>query len=291
MILHATAVERLMEAARERGLGPFQTVPLKDALGRVASGRIVGTEDLPAFDNSAMDGYAVASALTRQARPDAPARLTVSGRLIINGGTRIEPRHILALAALGIARVGVRVRPRVALINTGRELVDAGQKPGPGQIRNATGPFLAAALSTMGAEVKAQHCVGDDPGEFKQRIEPLGDEVDVILATGAVSMGRHDFVPRAIEELGAEILFHKTATRPGKPGLAASFGNGPLFFGMPGNPVSTAVALRFFVSPVLRFFLGQAPESPLRARLSAAIEKPEGLRCFYKGKLKQGSSG
>lgn len=361
MISYDKALETLLTRARERGQLPFQSVALRDALGRSSSGRIAATEDLPAFDNSAMDGYAVPSALTRAATEGTPVRLPVSavlaagdvaaaaaggsaveimtgapvpagcdavvrledverldggraialrapaaagdflrprggdyrsGAVVLESGTLIQPKHVLALAALGVPRVSVRWKPKVGVISTGRELVDAGSRPGPGQIRNATAPYLAAALEEMGAQVLSQNSVGDDPAEFQRRVSILLDqELDLIIATGAVSMGRHDFVPAAVEEMGAEILFHKTATRPGKPGLAAAFGNGPMFFGMPGNPLSTVVALRFFVGPVVRFMLGRPQETPLRARLCAELRKPAGLRCFFKGRLSQEPDG
>jgi molybdopterin molybdotransferase len=353
MLKYEEALETLLASARERGLKGFQSIPLEDAVGRVVSATILSTEDLPAFANSAMDGFAVAAARTARASETQPVTLPVSavlaagdapscaahpgaveimtgaplppgtdavirvedtrkldggasvalhapaeagdfvrprggdiaqGAPVVEGGTVLEPRHLLALAALGFSRVTVRLRPRVAVISTGKELVPYDQKPGPGQLRNATAPYLAAELRARGAQVLTMASVGDDPGAFRDRLETLlDDDLDLILATGAVSMGLHDYVPASVEQLGAELLFHKTAVRPGKPLLAASFGNGPLFLGLPGNPVSTAMGLRFFVEPLLRFLTGRAPETPLRARLAERVEKPRDLRCFFKG--------
>ncbi|MFX5714266.1 molybdopterin-binding protein, partial [Acinetobacter baumannii] len=82
--------------------------------------------------------------------------------------------------------------------------------------------------------------VADDPADFKKRLEPvLRDGVDVMLTTGAVSMGVSDFVPSALKELGAEQVLHPVMIRPGKPVFVAAFPKGPLFVGLPGNPVST----------------------------------------------------
>jgi molybdopterin molybdotransferase len=213
------------------------------------------------------------------------------GDVIVEGGSLIEPRHLMALAALGHARVPVRIRPRVAVVSTGKEVVPYDQKPAAGQLRNATAPYLAAELRARGAQVLTVASVGDEPSQFRGRLESLlDDDLDLIVVTGAVSMGRHDYVPRVVQELGAELLFHKTAVRPGKPLLAASFGNGPLLVGLPGNPVSTAMGLRFFIEPVLRFLVGRAPETPVRARLSERVEKPEGLRCFFKGVVEGGKA-
>jgi molybdopterin molybdotransferase len=208
------------------------------------------------------------------------------GAPVLREGQRVETRHLLALAALGIARVPVRLRPRVAVVSTGKELVDHSVKPGPGQVRNATAPYLVAELERLGCQIVSASGVGDDPAAFRARVESLlDDDLDLIVATGGVSMGKHDYVPGELAGMGAEVLFHKTATRPGKPVLAARLGHGPLFLGLPGNPVSTTVALRFFVVPVLRFWLAMPDEEPVRARLSEAVGKPEGLRCFFKAKL------
>lgn len=215
-----------------------------------------------------------------------------AGTPVLEAGTRLGPRHLLALAALGHDAVPVRRRPKVALISTGKELVDPGLRPGPGQIRNATASFLVAALPLAGAEAVFVGTVPDDPEDFRRRIkEALGLGPDLIVTTGAVSMGRQDFIAGELRGLGAEILYHKVAIRPGKPGLVAGFHGGPLLFGLPGNPVSTVVGLRFFLLPFLRLLLGQPEELPLRARLSEDAPKPEGLRCFYKAVLAAGPGG
>src|SRR5439155_22983133 len=112
---------------------------------------------------------------------------------------------------------------------------------------------------------------------------------DLVLTTGAVSMGKHDFVTAAVAQLGARLLYHKVAIRPGKPGLTARFKGGPLFFGLPGNPISTVVGLRFFVLPYLRGLLGSPAEKTAVLRLAAAAPKPEGLRCFFKARREDSS--
>jgi molybdopterin molybdotransferase len=109
--------------------------------------------------------------------------------------------------------------------------------------------------------------------------------VDLIVSTGAVSMGRFDFVPDALARLGATTLFHKTRIRPGKPILAARLPNGALFVGLPGNPASTAVGLRFFVEPVLRRMLGMPDERPFRLPLRHAFAKRAPLRMHLKARV------
>jgi molybdopterin molybdotransferase len=118
----------------------------------------------------------------------------------------------------------------------------------------------------------------------------LKHQPDVIVTTGAVSMGKHDFVSSALKELGAETVFHKVAIRPGKPILFAKFESGPVVFGLPGNPVATVVGWRFFIEPYLRELMGLKAEAPLRAKLPEQPDSPEGLRCFYKARLGENSN-
>jgi molybdopterin molybdotransferase len=213
------------------------------------------------------------------------------GSEICPAGTRLGPRHLMALAAAGVERAAVWRRPRVALIATGRELAPAGVPLAPGQIRDASSAYLAAALPAFGADFQFGGVVADDPADFKARLEALFlSGTDVVLTTGAVSMGEADFIPKTIADMGAEALFHKTAIRPGKPILFARFPNGPLFFGLPGNPVSTVVGARFFVEPCLRELLRRPRETHGRAALARGVDKPEGLRCFYKARRTPGGT-
>jgi molybdopterin molybdotransferase len=350
MIRHAEALALLRAAARERLLGA-EGVSLKNALGRTSAEPLKSREPIPAFDNSAMDGYALAAAKAARA----PARLPVLGTImagdaprcqaesgawrIMTGaplpagcdavipiertrtldggaavelldpvetgdyvrgrgrdfaadaevcpaGTRLGARHLLALAAVGVANVPARRRPRVALIATGRELAGPEETDlAPGRIRDASSIYLSAAVPALGADFEFHGVVPDAPERFRSLFEKaLSRNVDVILTTGAVSMGDADFIPSSLKALGAEIIFHKAAIRPGKPVLFAKMKNGPLVFGLPGNPVSTVVGLRFFVEPCLRSLLGRPDEAPFRSKLSADVEKPEGLRCFFKAR-------
>lgn len=213
----------------------------------------------------------------------------VPGQLALLAGRRISAEQLLVLATLGVAEVSVRKKPRVAVISTGKELAYfSTEKLESGKIRNSTGPFLEAAIPELGAEVKYFGVIEDSPEVFERLLQNIIlDGYDLILSTGAVSMGQMDFVGDSLRRVGAEILFHKVAIRPGKPVLCASFtrDSGPIFIGLPGNPVSTAVGLRFFVAPYLRELMGRDPEPMLQAVLTEDTRKPEGLRCFFKGVL------
>lgn len=355
MIRHADALALLRGAARAAGALPEEEAALDAALGRVCSRPLLSRDALPPFDNSAMDGFALAAAKAATV----PARLPVLGTILAGdaprcavetggawrimtgapmpagcdavvpveaaredggaveileaaesgdfvrgrgrdfpegaevcpAGTRLGARHLLALAAAGLSRVPVLRRPRVALLSTGRELAAPGTDLQPGQIRDASSAYLAAAVPALGAEFDFRGIVPDDAEDFKRRLgKILEDGFDAVLTTGAVSMGVADFIPQALQDLGAETVFHKVSNRPGKPVFFARFAKGPAFFGLPGNPISTVVGLRFFVEPYLRELSGRVPEAPLRARLFAAVDKPEGLRCFFKARRSAGGT-
>lgn len=214
------------------------------------------------------------------------------GDRIADAGQRIDATGYMLLAALGIAQVSVRRRPRVAIISTGKELVTDVHMPlQPGQIRASNAPYLCAALAEAGAQVIACHTLGDEPKAFTARLAEVAVHADLVLTTGAVSAGVHDFIPAALQAAGARTLFHKIAIRPGKPILGARLPQGPLVLGLPGNPVATAVGLRFFAVPLLRAWQGLGPERPLSARLRADCQGRSGARQFLKARVDHAADG
>ena len=203
------------------------------------------------------------------------------GMLVAAAGSLLTPERIMAIACVGIASVTVKRAPRVTIIPTGRELVIPGDPlPSPASIWNASTDYLHAALSLLGCSITVRDIVRDDPAAFTTELERSRD-ADVILTTGAVSMGEHDFVPAALTAARARIVFHKMATRPAKPTLFATLGNTAIF-GLAGNPISTVIGMRFLVTPYLRRLLGLPAEVPRRMTLVAPQKKPHELKCFYK---------
>lgn len=342
---------------------PAETIPVADSIGRILAETLESAIDLPPFNNSAMDGFALrggdtpvsmgtelaisgeqaagdngthgggkACAIMTGARlPDGfdrviPVEYTESlardaqGQAtrirlgadvrpaqnvraagsdvrrytpVLAAGTVLESKHLMLLAALGVARVTVCAQPRVAVLCTGRELVDDPAVPlASGQIRNSNGPFLIARLCLAGAKVVHSETVGDDESVFEAalaRARTAGARI--VLSTGAVSVGRYDFVPRVLERKGATTLFHKVAIRPGKPLLFARLPEGTLLFGLPGNPIAVAVGMRFFVEPALRAMAGLAPETPLRVPLADGYQKRVALRMHLKARLRAHADG
>lgn len=207
-----------------------------------------------------------------------------AGDTIAVPGTVLDPYHVMALAAVGIDRVAVYRRPTITVFSTGRELSDDPEKPlQPGQIRNANGPYLTAALHKLSYQPHYGGTIADRPEHFIASLEKVLPQTDVVLSTGAVSAGKHDFIPDCLRKMGARIIFHKLAIRPGKPILYARFPGGPHYFGLPGNPISAAVGLRFFVLPLLHRLQAIEPaERPVTARLLYPFKKKAGLRFFCK---------
>ena len=186
------------------------------------------------------------------------------GDLMIKKGAMITPAHIMAFAASGLTKIACAPEICFSLLSTGKEIIKAGHLKKRGQIYNSNSPFLKAMLAQMGHDkVIDDGAIGDDPALFKRKVKKALKKSDVIISTGAVSMGRYDFIPECLARLGADILFHKTATRPGKPMIFARFANGTHYFGLAGNPMSAVVGLRFFITPFLRHIQGMAVEKPI----------------------------
>ncbi|PHR63019.1 MAG: molybdopterin molybdenumtransferase MoeA [Robiginitomaculum sp.] len=355
MITYPQARELLLNAATLVTKPVLETCKLVDLPGRISAAPITASANLPAFDNSAMDGFtlkAIAAAgpvqlpvlqqiLAGQSVGDQPSHGAVQimtgapvpkwcetvvpienveakqnadgqvvsieltgpvptdrhirragedvqiGEELIAAGRIFTPEDIMMLAALGLDEVQVLARPKITLISTGAELVDDPAKSlQPGQIRNSNQPYLAALLNNWPVEINPLSGHPDDAKSFLALMDQARDgQAQIIISTGAVSMGVRDFVPAALSALGATTIFHKCRIRPGKPVLFAKLPDGTLFFGLPGNPVSAAVGLHFFVMPVLRKILMQS-ERPIRhAQLSKDFSKRAGLTMFAKARV------
>jgi molybdopterin molybdotransferase len=215
----------------------------------------------------------------------------VAGEVALEQARRLQAPDLMLLAALGVSTVRAVRQPRVAVINTGSELHAAGPLP-EGGIHDSNGPYLSAVLSTWGVQSLGRARVPDTGRAFHDALhEAREGEADLIITTGAVSAGRFDFVPSALAALGAQVLFHKVAIRPGKPVLAARIPGGPLVVALPGNPMAVAVGWRFFLVPLLRAWAGLAPEGPRRLPLLQASALRAGLQHFQLGRLQPATDG
>ena len=196
-----------------------------------------------------------------------------AGQVVVRAGTRLGPAQIGALAASGIAQIATFARPRVAVLTTGTELRSPGERLGPGEIYEANGAMLAAALEGAGAVVVPVASVADDEDAHRAALE-RGLEADVLVSSGGVSVGPHDLVRRVAADLGVEEVFWRVAVKPGKP---VSFGvrGDTLVFGLPGNPVSSLVCFELFVRPAVLALQGALEPGPVFAlgQLAAAVQR------------------
>jgi molybdopterin molybdotransferase len=179
-----------------------------------------------------------------------------AGEVVLYGGEVLNPPRLGLLASVGRTSAVVFRRPRVLVVSTGDELVEPGQVPGPGQIRNSNATLLRALAASAGGDADVLPTAPDEPSALRD-ILARGLGADVLLISGGVSAGNRDLVPSALEALAVRRVFHKIRLKPGKP---LWFGTGPerpegrpgaLVFGLPGNPVSGVVGFLLFVRPAL----------------------------------------
>lgn len=209
-----------------------------------------------------------------------------ANEIYIKKGTKLGPKHILALAALGLSEVKVFKALKAFLISTGDEMVPVGKALKPGNIWNSTTPLIKSMACEDQVELGYLGHSSDDRNEFIQLIEAaLSKEPDVLISTGAVSMGTEDFVPQILEDLGTEKFFHRVAIRPGRP-IWCGYNKKTLVFGLPGNPMSSYVGWRFFIRTYLSALFGTTEKSSRKLRLINDTKKPEHLRCFFKARAK-----
>jgi molybdopterin molybdotransferase len=202
----------------------------------------------------------------RAAGHDTPAGDTV--RLPVP----LTPAGIGVLASLGHGEVAVLARPRVAILSSGAELVDPGQALEAGQIHDANGPALAAAILDAGGEPIARPRIADDPTAVDAALQDAVRAADLVVTSGGVSVGAHDHVRDALERLG-RLDFWRIAMQPGKP-LAVGEVEGRLVIGLPGNPVSALVVTELLVRPLLRAVLGLPGDG--RRHVRARLEEEAG---------------
>jgi molybdopterin molybdotransferase len=207
------------------------------------------------------------------------------GRVALPRGTRLGPAELTIIASLGIPRVKVHRRPRIAILASGSELRTPGQKLRAGEIYESSSHAMVETLRSEGAEVDFLGIVRDDRAETRRMIK-RGLRADILLTAGGVSVGEYDFVREALQHAGTKEVFWRVAQRPGKP-LVFAVRDRTLVFGLPGNPVSSLVSVEMYVKPALRKIMSWSKERlfppSLRAAAAERIQKPTSLRTFHRG--------
>jgi molybdopterin molybdotransferase len=339
-----------------------EAVPLTAARGRVLAHDIVAPLDLPPFDNSAVDGYAVRHAdlattgdttlrivdrltaghaadhpvgageairiftgapmpagadtvfmqedtradgahvivppgLKRGANCRAAGEDVRRGHLLLPAGRRLAAQHVALAAAVGLSRIEVRRRVRVAVFSTGDEIVEPGSaRPSPA-LYDANRYLLGGMLERLGATVTDLGILADDRDTVATAIRDAATAHDLVLTTGGVSTGEADHVRNAVEEVG-RLVFWRVGIKPGRPvamGVVrgARAGTGAAFAGLPGNPVAVFVTFARIVRPLLLRLAGALPEPliALPVRAGFAYKKKEGRREYVRVRLERQADG
>ena len=350
-----------------------EEIPISDALGRIVASEVTAPEDLPEFDRSTMDGYAVRSADTFGATEAMAALLrvvgeipmgTMPGRVIAKGetmkiatggalpkgadavvmfehvqpidsasievvkpvaplentvqagddikkgdsvlarGHRIRPQDMAALAGLGITRIRVIERPKVAVISTGNEIVPADSVPGIGQIRDTNSYNLEGLIAQSGGIPVKKGIIRDEYDRLRETLEGAVRDCNLVLMTGGSSVGTADLTAKVINDLGKPgVMVHGIAVKPGKPliiGVVGTTKGQVPMFGLPGHPAAVNICFEIFVKPLLIRLSGEIPPpalegvSPYRvvkAKLARSIASSPGREDHVRVMLEKKEDG
>jgi molybdopterin molybdotransferase len=360
-LLPIVEAERLI-AERVKPVAGRETVALRDALGRVLARDIVAPVNVPPFDNSAVDGYAVrgedldaerekALAIVDRVAAGHAARHAVNageairiftgapmpegadtvfmqedcriegdrvvvppglqrganrrlagediraGAVALRAGRRLTVQDIALAAALGLTKLDVHRRVRVALFSTGDEIVEPGSQLGGAALYDSNRYLLSGLFARFGAEVTDLGILSDEPQDLARAIAAAAIDHDLVLTSGGVSTGDADYVRRAVESIG-RIVFWRVAIKPGRPvamGVIPSSqaGEGAAFVGLPGNPVAVFVTFVRVVRPLLLRLSGALTEPlvAMPARATFSYRKRKGRREYVRVALRAAADG
>lgn len=344
----AEARARFAQAYTPRPRGS-ERVSLRHAYRRVLAADLTAPEDLPEFDKSTVDGYAVRAAAAAAASAERPIALTLAGEvemgtppvsrvsdreavriptggmlpegadavvmledtvvhdhrvidvmrqvrpgenvihraedvrrgeIVLRRGTRLRPQDIGLLAGIGIVEVDVFLRPRVAILATGDEIVAPDRRPGMGQVRDVNTYTISAMVEEDGGLPQVHEIIPDDRERLLAALRRARDTADLVLISGGSSVGEKDAVAWAIDEIGKPgVVVHGVKIKPGKPTILG-LADGTPMIGLPGHPVSGMVIFDVFVRDVLRGLAGRTPPRGLgrivRARMAKAVPSAGG---------------
>lgn len=329
-------------------------VDLHDALHRISATEITAVQDIPSFQNSAMDGYALRYQEAQQQKrfkvigtslaghpykEDVPQGCVVkittgafvppsTDSIVIIENTRQDGDHILieksptkqqyirnvgndtvtgatlvaknkqleasdlgVIAAQGLHKVKVFRQPRIGVFSTGDELCTAGHPLDQGQIYDSNRITIQSLLKKAGFESEDLGIAKDNKNDIQRVLNNVND-YDFVLSSGGVSVGEADFVKSVLEANG-ELNFWKVAMKPGKPMVTGKLKNDAIYFGLPGNPVSSVVTCVQFVIPAIQAFCGQRYQPPvvLEALCETDLTKDVGRFEFQRGLASINDSG
>jgi molybdopterin molybdotransferase len=207
------------------------------------------------------------------------------GTIVLSAGRRLGFAEIALLAMVGRECARVYKRPRVAILPTGDEIVEAGQQPEPFQIRNSNAWSMAVQVARAGGDPKILPIARDNYESTRGLIEQ-GLEHDLLLLSGGVSAGKYDIVEQVLADMDAKFFFNRVLVQPGQP-LVFGRARDQFFFGLPGNPASTMVTFEVFARAAVEL-LGGSHEVSLRllqAQLSKELQQKPGLTRFLPAQI------
>jgi len=213
--------------------------------------------------------------------------------LIVKKGTIIQPPHILAFKTLGIAKIKVKKKPNILFFSTGNEISN-NKNVVNWKVRNSNSHYIKSLSNNfLFNYIDGGILRDEDEKLFKKKLDKsIKSKIDIIITSGAVSAGKHDFVPLVVKQFNLSNFFKGVLIRPGKPILFAKFKNvEKAIFGLPGNPISSSACFRFFVYPYLLNILGAKNEKPFKAQLKNNFSKNKKLIKFLKARLTSNANG
>ncbi len=293
----------------------IEKIKIKDSLNRVLAQDIISKIDMPPYNKSAMDGYAILSGddserfkvieviaagkvpkkelkkgecskiMTGAIVPEEADKVVIkektkekeglvriieddglvnicyagedikSGDKVLECGAKIRASEVGIISSLGIDSINVYKNPEVGILTTGSEIIEPGKELLKGQIYNSNAYSISAQFAQIGINTKYVDVIPDIREKTREKIYDFFYKVDVLIISGGVSMGDYDYVPGVLEDLGVKLHFTKVAIKPGKPTLFGTMGK-KIFFGLPGNPVSTFVIFEVFIKPFIYKMMG-----------------------------------
>lgn len=274
---------------------PFSLLVKTGECVRITTGAVLpeGTDSVIMQEHASVEGHKVIFSGQSKYKQFArmPGSDTRQGDILLTANKRLAPADIALLASQGITHVMVRKKPRIAIISTGDELVQAGTPLKPGQIYDSNRALLSSMIQQLGLTCIDMGSVGDSPEALEQVFSHAAENVDAIISSGGVSVGEADFVKQLLEQFG-ELKFWKIAMKPGKP-LTVGYYKSVPFFGLPGNPVSVCVTFTQLVRPAMEKMCGLAPKKQptLLATTTTKLSKQAGRFEFQRGVLSKTEEG
>lgn len=208
-----------------------------------------------------------------------------TGKVLLAEGTRLGSREIAVAATCGYSTLKVGKIPAISIVSTGDELVDVDATPAAYQIRRSNDLSIDTALANVQLHARDRIHLPDAPAVSKTQLARLIEQNTFIIISGGISMGKKDYIPATLDQLGLHCHFHGVTQKPGKP-FGFWSNERCAVFTLPGNPLSTLVALHHYVIPAIQRAMGQANGAPAHSvQLTEPVKAPDDITTFLPIKL------